>query len=173
MTYADTCVAKTTGRTSGSSSDGRVRAFGAVLAQGREAAGLSLGQVAMKAAHLHAPISRSEVYQLEQGNRPRPDALLVYVLARLYKQDFQWLIDVLRWNREHTSATVPPQSLPPQEGVMVVSGLEEDFVRRFRKLSAAQQRDVMQHLAFTEAQGNATGAALAEGRFRPATRHRR
>jgi len=39
------------------------------------------------------------------------------------------------------------------EGIVVIHGLEAEFVNRFRKLTAAQTKQVLDHLSFVEAVG--------------------
>lgn len=129
-----------------------VKVFGHLLAEGRQKKGLSLGQVAMRANARGASTSKPEIGVLEKGERPKPDALLVRILAEMYGLSFAWLMEVLRWNRVTPQARAEdlPDSLPVEEGIVIVQGLEKDFITRFRHLSARQQEDVLRFVRWTE-----------------------
>lgn len=172
LLYPVVTLAKRRKRTPPSTEDatvGRERAkltltlFGTVLREARVAANMSFATAARMASQRRAPISKSEMIRLEKGTKA-PDALLVYVLAGLYKIDVQYLLEVLRWNTEHQDAEELPAEIPKEEGVMVIHGLEEEFVTRFRGLRAGQQSAVLSHMRFIEAEGQ--GAAQAEATFR-------
>jgi transcriptional regulator with XRE-family HTH domain len=160
VTYA-VCLVPQTGK-----KGAKLRAFGAALEQAREAAGFSLATAARLATQRKvATISKPQLWQIEQGNAIKIDVLLLTTLASLYGVKFDYFVEALRWNRSHLNAQVLPDSIPAQEGPMKVTGFEEDFIKRFRKLSDAQQRDVIQHMAFTEAKGH-QGAGETGATFR-------
>jgi transcriptional regulator with XRE-family HTH domain len=118
-----------------------VPSFGAALKTARGT--LSLAQVTIKTG-----ISSSALRELEAGSVIAPDPVALEKLAHLYGVSLLSLVRLLRWNREHLTATEPPPAEESSDADMRVVGDEESLVRVYRTLSRPARLAVLNYVAF-------------------------
>lgn len=144
-------------------------AFANVLLKAMDEGGLSFGRLAQRLESQGVGISKSQIWQTISGHQPNPSAPLCYVLARILKMDPLRLIEILLWSRANPKAEQVPDELPVLGGPLLIDGLEEDFVQRFRNLGAKESRYILDQLAFVESRGggkDGDGSRVKRGRFR-------
>lgn len=141
-------------------------AFGLVLQDAIEKSGLTFGGLALRMKAQKVSISSSELWQIVQGNRAAPSAPVCYALARILKLDPLRLVELLMWSRANPTAGKAPNDMKAVGGTMLVTGLEEQFMMRFRNLNAQQTREVLRHFEIVEAVGGKVGAQDAGATFR-------
>lgn len=135
-----------------------VPAFGSALEKAR-------GKMSMGQVYTYAGISQSTLSHWEKGTVAAPDPVILLKLARLYGVSMTALVDVLEWSRNNPRAEEAP-TVVPEVGEMRITGAEEHFMRRFRKLPAKTASLVLDYIEFVEgkvggADGRARGAADA------------
>lgn len=113
------------------------RAFGDYLRDRRIAVGEG-GWSQEDVADLVTPkVTGPTISHLEQGKVAAPDPVLLKELAKLYGVDLTGLVDLLKRSRSAPTALIHElKAASPEEADMVVRGVEEHFVKEFRKLSA-------------------------------------
>lgn len=154
-----------------------VPAFGAALARARGAQpiGTFLARLAEYSKAL-AKVDQTRVNRYQAGAVEHPDALLVRAWAEITGTNFLWLLDVLRWNREHpTRKDVPAQlDTTQQEAGMRVTGTDRDLLRRFHSLPTTVQDQIYDFMKIHETIAAAAprGAAATAPTFRPRVKGR-
>lgn len=129
-----------------------------------ENSGYSYQKAVNAIRRIGARTSKSELWQAIEGNRPNVDAMVLYGLARILGLNPYRLLDLLAWNIENPHAKAAPQDLA-LEGEVLITGPEEAFMQRIRKLKAGEYRELHRKLEELDGYGK-VGARSKRENFR-------
>lgn len=139
------------------------RAFGTYIKGLRVHQGWSQENVAQLLQDRIA-ISGTFISHLEQGKVAAPDPVLLRELALLYGKNVDDLVELLRLSRRQPTAVIEElRSALPGEADMVVRGLEEHFIRKFRQLRERDRATILEQIDFIQSRGAADAGAIFRG----------